>query len=107
VSARNDGSDVVGYIATFADIADNWDSYGAKATTAEAIAAAQHFARSVRAVPSNDGGVLVEFENESIMVSIGPDGRLKGFLVDTEDLANQIAARLVPVPAGGQGTDDG
>jgi len=49
---------------------DNWDSYGAKATTTEAIASAE----SVTFVPTVIGGVLVE--HDGFIVEIMPDGTI-------------------------------
>ena len=52
---------------------ENWDGYGASPTTADAIAKFNELV----AVPSNDGGIIIESDGKlDLIVTITPDGRI-------------------------------
>lgn len=61
-----------------ARLLDGWDSYGAPAIDARAIAAVRRFLRYRWAiVPSNDGGIQLEWHGGDVDIELefGPDGR--------------------------------
>jgi len=95
-------------IDTFAQLGDDWDSYGARAITHEAADAARAILHRLHdlsletlssslapyhATPSPDGGVGLEWrrEGQSIELWIGADGSLSAVIEDT--LANLMQQR--------------
>jgi hypothetical protein len=77
---------------------DNWDSYGAAATTPEAIASA----RSIAMVPTTTGGVLIE--HDGFAVTILPDGTIDPEVLVGED--DVSAARIRELEAAGDALYD-
>jgi len=79
---RESISRVVAAIVNLARLERDWDSYGAKPVTAEAIKAAIAFvekhdpeSRLPIPIPSPDGGIELEW-NDRIIIDFGPDGSI-------------------------------
>jgi hypothetical protein len=58
-----------------AALQDNWDSYGGKAPTAEAVATARQILQST-AAPVSGGGVQLDWDNGDCDIEIGADGKI-------------------------------
>ena len=66
-------------INSFAELKDNWDSYGSRPIDPRAIEAAKQIIGGWQAVPMNGGGVQLEIHCPAgeIEIEIGPDGVVK------------------------------
>jgi hypothetical protein len=54
-----------------------WDSYGAEPTTPEATATARLLLTTWGfPFPTNDGGIVLEWDDETVVVTIRPDGTI-------------------------------
>ena len=58
-----------------AELADNWDSYGARPVTGDAIAVA----RSIRATANNDGGLTIHISG-TVEIELCREGGVKALL---------------------------
>lgn len=97
-------------IRSFSSLPQNWDSYGAQPLSPVAIATVDHIlVQSLRlpiyddgavvdAVPSPDGGVLVEWESQSsrFQLRVHADGTMAGVRIDTEN-GKSVAWKDIPV----------
>ena len=70
----------------------NWDSYGAKPITTEALSATEALLYSLCVSPSNDGGITVTLADESVMLGIGADGKLSSIYCDMDDFNKSLRA---------------
>lgn len=96
-------------IRSFSALSLNWDSYGAHPLSPVAIATVDHIlVQSLRlpiyeagtvvdAVPSPDGGVLVEWESPSVrfQLRVHADGTMAGVRID---IANGVSMDWTDVP---------
>ena len=60
---------------------ENWNSYGAKAITKEAVLAVE----KLKVHPQVDGGVSVATPGEDASITFGPDGRVTGIYWEPSD----------------------
>lgn len=58
---------------------ENWDTYGARPITKEAIEAARSFLSTLTVVPCSDGGVQIEAHaiGIDVEIEIGPNGGVR------------------------------
>lgn len=66
---------LIDYIDSFKDLPENWNSYGAKPTTSEAITTAKALLKGLTVVPRNNGGIQIEIWGK--IFDVEPTGEVK------------------------------
>ena len=61
-------------IESFRELGDNWDSYGCRKISEEAIEKAKYFAEGLFVVPTSEGGVEIYLGDDEVFILIHPDG---------------------------------
>lgn len=79
-------------LASFADLEDGWDSYGAPPITSAAIDAARRLIQSLGVTPTNSGGVSVYLASDGVQLEFDADGRLDDVWIAVRDVNDYLAA---------------
>lgn len=68
--------ELIARLESFSTLRDNWDSYGGKPISRQAIDTAKRIVDGIHAVPTPHGGVQLELDYAGLRVAveIGPDG---------------------------------
>jgi hypothetical protein len=56
------------------ELKDDWDSYGGKSPTREALASARKCLSSIHVAPMSDGGLQIDLGNAEVVIA--PDGKV-------------------------------
>lgn len=71
-------------IDSFGTLKENWNSYGAKPISKEAIKEAKRLIKGLFIVPTSEGGIQITLGDEEVFILIHPDGTC-----DTTTLPNE------------------
>lgn len=68
------GKELIERIESFRELENDWNSYGGRKISEEAIEKAKYFANGLFVVPTPEGGVEISLGDEEVFLLIHPDG---------------------------------
>lgn len=77
--------DLIKRIESFRELGDNWDSYGSRKISEEAIKKAKYFIDGLFVAPVSGGGIQIELGDGEVFILIHPDGTWETGCVTEDD----------------------